>query len=435
LVGRQGGQEQPGLIRLMSPIVLTRLRSNSKSSRPRRAFMSNSALHGELPPIVTLTDKQAAKIEAWHREDPCFGHLNLLRLACLTADADLVEKARTSFDHHFAECGECWEKLLVEAERTTDGFKRRIYFSVVMLTQFEFMRFQGGDYAIEQTAGETRIRFVYPADYEERWTGCELMLSSDPSMESYLILDLRRAEDFENPGYLLQRVDELDSTHVRTFDSNERRPALWWPVVSDRRVKLKARWQGLVKVIAPDTTLHGRYQGLVRCYLSPESSLGGERVRTSSRDRKTEEVLKILEIARKYDGQSYFAGNTQKTLEYRKIDEYRHNRTDGLFHAVDCGNTQTPSDSGGQTDGPADAINLEPRDEHAERADELAHVEIVRGHLESHLTERQRMILRIRNENPDLSDRQVAEMLDVVRETVSRDRADIRKIAEKVLPK
>lgn len=348
-----------------------------------------------------FSSEESARIQQWCREDPCFDALNALRLAAYLGLPEVFESAKAGFERHFADCGACWENLLVEAESTSEPFKRQTYINLTLLTQFELMHHLGGAYEVLSSPEVAHhIRVVFPYDAGDPWTAIELYLGKR-SGDRWLSLDLWREEDFKEPTRVLRRLDLLCARHVRTYRREGGEAISWWSVISDAPVKVSVRWEGNVKEIAKGAALHDRY-----------ASLAGQSVEAADKSNEVglgndpgAEVLRLREVAAEYDETSPFESYAKTRFTQRGIDGYRRANRDAAHGDYRV----SPQDCGTRVDG----STTEPSDA------------LMRYGIDRRLNPRERQVLD--RKLAGATDSQIAKELGVSRETVNRDRAKIRK--------
>lgn len=367
------------------------------------------------PPIF---QGEEALLSEWGQDDPCLHHLHLLWRACEAVNPQLRSAAFEHFGRHYERCGACWENVLITADKTTEPLKREIYFNLYHLSQFALMKREGGDFEVNQTKEGIWVRIAYPPEFDELWTGGEVFTPSAPDGEAWTILDVRDKTLFEKPFPVLQRLDEVSSTEVKRFDREGGQSIQWWSIIGDRKASLLVRWNGIVKTVAEDWTLRGRYTPLMLGEAAREAAASPAARDRVPEDRLGEEALKLRQLALEYDGRSKFAGFAKARLRHRRIDAQRHDEG----HAAGLEDGAPLEDA---------AIDPERIEKEAKDHETRLHARILRAQLESRLSPPERRILKL-NVDQDLTDTAIAAKLGLTRETVNRKLNRIKKIAAKL---
>lgn len=373
-------------------------------------------------PSIPSPEEAVAQMFAWGQEDLCFHVLHLLVRTDGMEDLDLRKQIFALFNQHWAECGSCWPNVLMAADNCTDPFRRRVYFNVYHMSMFELMKVHGGNATVTQEAEGLRISIMYPSYMHDPWVGGEVYVPLSLTQEALIILDVRDEALFKDPRPVLQKLDEISATEVKEFDRPSGRGIQWWTIAGDRPSRLLVRWQGGTRSAAADWTLVSRYKRLVAKH-DGEARL--------AEDLTGKAALILRELAREYDGRSWFPGYLQTTLEYRRRDARRHNAKDAF------GKSEIAElDRRRRVKGAKKTLRVPKRIlEVATNRSQLKEEKLIDGldlsirrkRLETRLTKRQRRILGLKVDG--LSDEAVGAVLHLRRETVNREMKEIKRQA------
>lgn len=310
---------------------------------------------------------------------------------------------------HEAACGGwCMHRVRMTAATTEDRDQKQWYRFILEHFMIRWLKMNGGDHDVR--FGPEGMLFVTrfvpgPAlPYELLFTQIEVFLPADRSRQGHVIFDVRRAELFEDPRPLVQHLDVTATREVKLYPA-ETGPLHWKNIFADREPKLRIRWQGKVKELARDWTLHGRYGKLVERHRPPDADEG-----------VSGDVLQLRETALRYDERSWFSGFLRQSLGYRRKDAWRRVDRDPVYRADplptpggdgSVGEAATPDQSGGVI------RRLDNR---------LMTQRLLRG-----LKPIQLKILELKLSGR--TDTDIAAQLGVRRETVSRHMTRIKKVA------
>jgi hypothetical protein len=279
--------------------------------------------------------------KAWQEEDPCFERLVYLYLQCRSEEPDKVEGVRQAMGEHQETCGGCFRNVFVAAEEFTEQLRKQVYFNIHELAAYEFMKFSGGDYEIENNGAGIRIRLIYPPADQDVLRGIESFTPHDKSVPGWLTIDVLTQRDFESPGRLLDVIDTQDAALVRDNADPKYAVLQWLGIAHGRGSELRFRWDGRVRKVAEGTTLHDRYgalaakmRGLFAADRSPAQHDPGRDV--------SAEVLLLYDVAKSYSGRIPFSRYVKPVMKRQLVDAYRDRKPDAA-HADHRGEIAAPS--------------------------------------------------------------------------------------------
>jgi DNA-binding CsgD family transcriptional regulator len=383
-------------------------------------------------------EAQRRQCTAWYLEDRCFANLVDFCVAQRVSDPLNRSRLEVRLIEHEKVCqGDCWKNVRITWMTTKDPLKKWVYAKTFGDFTMRWLEAKHCTHHVEHRPDGVLARTVFSDDIELPYvlpfTAIECFKPFDRSDSGYVIFDVRSQELFADPRPLIQHLDETATRGVKAYP-----PATgvlhWQEIVSEGEGKFQIRWNGQVKDVAPDWTLHGRYGRLLkRDALRDESLLDVDRQRHLGEEERADEVLRLREAALKYDGRSWFAGFLKARLEQRRIDSYRHLRADALSHAEPESATCPPE--GDVTTESTPRPLEEIRDERSETVrhghDQSESLVWRRDLLERRLTKRQRRILSLKVDRR-LSDEEIGKIVGHRRETVNREMSEIRRKARAV---
>ena len=316
-----------------------------------------------------------------------------------------------------------------------DTIRSRVYYNVHELSTYEFIKFSGGDYQVTtQGPGSINVKLVYPPEDRVYCAGIETNTVSGSPNDCWLVIDALSEGDFKNADRLLDEIDKLDIAHMKDNDSPQRQLLQWLALSSEQPHELRVRWAGRFKTLAAGSTLHDRYGKLIRYLRETYATDRAVQDEPFAAD-VTEETLALRKMALEYNGSSSFPSFLKTRFTQRQIDAYRHGGLDAS-HSTLRSDLPVPRKT---RDGvkPEEVPGMDSVVLDDSRAGEDATVDLVyEGELdasvERELSERERRVYRLKRAGAN--DRQAGEVLGIARETVNRDKAEIKKVVAKLVP-
>ena len=370
--------------------------------------------------LLALLSKYREAPLPWHLDDLCFLHLDVFRYISQHEDPLYRESFLGVLSAHNRECGGCLTNVRASAESTNDREKKRVYLNLHVVALQEFAKTQGRRFDVEEQADGAWIHLGPPPGLEELVVGIDMYAPRDTSKPGFHFLRAASKEVFDDPGAILQVVDEAVATEVRDSQSRADWNVLQWgAIVPTVKCTAFLYWKGHAKVIAEEMSLLGRYRALVSKHSDRD------RDEPPSRD-DPQTSLTLRELAFKYDGRTRFAGYAKAILKYREIDRYRHSETDAMSKATLGHGGDAEEDRREVKESEEPAVE-EWQADHSKTLDRID-LDMRLRKLGPMLTEREKAIVALLGAHPDLSDGQIASRLACRRETINRDR---RKIAKK----
>ncbi len=384
--------------------------------------------------VATYDDE---RVKEWS-EDPCLRMLGFFSVCCRLQASPARERLQEWMMKHESDCGQgrCPSNVRATAERTTEPLKKLFYLETLQQFVAEWVRADGGVYEVLDDEAGRRTVLGWPREMGLPYVRQEVFEPTNPNLSGEVVFEVSSKEVFDDPRLLEQHLDVTATRDVKRFDKPGLEGLYWRCIVGDRKLKLTMRWQGNVKLISDDWRLYARYENLLKEHVKEEPTDSSDWINSFRRQRSMGlEVLNLRRHALDYDEtQARFSGFLKTTLGFRRKDEYNHAVIDVLNRSTSYDKPVAKAlEKQVEVERSATLQNGDPTEtwktQHEDRMDSLSFKES-KKRLLNVLTPRQREIFAFKGK--DLSDKDIGRRLGLVRETVNRELAKIRKKAAKL---